>query len=59
MSQLVEFQPVLRQIDATQPVLKKDTFHSNQQFDHGGPQTHRTKVVTAKTPSAMESAPPT
>ena len=59
VSQLVEFKPVLQQIFATQPVYKKDTFHCNQQFDHGGPQNHRMKVVTAKPSTSMEIAPPT
>ena len=58
VSQTVEFVPVLQEIFATQ-LFKKDSFHSNQQFDHGGPQTHRMKVVTAKQSTSMESTPPT
>ena len=55
----VEFVPVLLQIFAQQPNPKLHNFHFEQGMTMVDPFTHRTKAVTAKQPSAMESAPPT
>ena len=58
VSQLVEFVPVLQQIFAQQLRQKLHIIHFEQGMTMVDPFTHRMKAVTAKQPSAMESATP-